>query len=140
MKKTKGIIKMKRTICIVAVFIACMCCTVCHSEGMDDGIGFISGIFSPKDWDNPEFTYNRPIIPDKETALDFATFIIRRIVGLEDEQKFAPQQILYDEKDEVWIVSFWETSTDPDMAIVGGDCSIAIQKADGKVLRIWFGE
>ncbi|MBQ3084049.1 MAG: hypothetical protein IJC46_01175 [Clostridia bacterium] len=41
------------------------------------------------------------------------------------------------EKDEVWLVSFWKETEE---ITVGGDCSIAIQKSDGKVLRIWFGE
>lgn len=39
--------------------------------------------------------------------------------------------------DEIWIVSFGE---DTDENILGGDCSIAMQKKDGKVLNIlWFG-
>ena len=40
----------------------------------------------------------------------------------------------------IWIVSFWENNIDDKIEIIGGDCNIAIQKSDGKVLRVWFGE
>lgn len=48
-----------------------------------------------------------------------------------------PQSVFFDKQDEIWIVSFGMDSKEN---VVGGDCSIAIQKQDGRVLRIWFGE
>ena len=52
-------------------------------------------------------------------------------------QDYEPQSVFYDDQDEIWIVSFRK---DSDEIIAGGDCSIALQKKDGRVLRIWFGE
>ena len=53
-----------------------------------------------------------------------------------ERENHIPNAVFYDEKDEIWIVSFWE---DTDKNILGGDCSIAMQKKDSKVLNIWFG-
>ena len=48
-----------------------------------------------------------------------------------------PQSVFFDSQDEIWIVTF---GTDGKDNVAGGDCSIAIQKLDGRILRIWFGE
>ena len=54
-----------------------------------------------------------------------------------EAQRYVPLSVFYDDQDEIWVVSFGEDSR---QNTLGGDCSIAMQKKDGKVLRIWFGE
>lgn len=44
---------------------------------------------------------------------------------------------IFDSQDGIWIVTF---GTDGKDNVAGGACSIAIQKLDGRILRIWFGE
>ena len=83
-------------------------------------------------------TYSgRAVIPDEETALKIAEAIFDGMEKSEEAPKYVPQAVFYDNQDEIWIVSFWENSN---QLTLGGDCNIALQKKDGKVLRIWFGE
>ena len=53
----------------------------------------------------------------------------------EETQEYVPQSIFYDEKDEIWIVSFWKESNE---TTLGGDCSIAIQKADASNRNLYL--
>lgn len=87
-------------------------------------------------WDDP-LVYDGPVVPDKETAVRIAKAVFEGMEKPTDFINHKPQSVVYNEEDEVWIVGFWETT---DMPKLGGDCSIAIQKSDGKVVRIWFGE
>lgn len=111
--------------------------TVCEDQGKEDVIEYESGIYHNKNWEESACTYQGAVIPDKKTALEIATIIFNRMRKSNATQKYVPQSVFYDEQDEIWIVSFWR---DTDELILGGDCSIAMQKQDGKVLRIWFGE
>ena len=53
----------------------------------------------------------------------------------QEEQTLKPIGVFFDTEDEVWIVAI---GYPPDSLIAGGDYSIALQKSDGKVLRIWW--
>ena len=98
-------------------------------------IYYDSGVYWNKNWDDdPLFTYNKPVIRDKESAIEIAMAIYK---GLENiDPTYAPKFVFYDEEDEIWIVHFG----DPLYETLGGGCTIALQKKDGKVLRIWGGE
>lgn len=98
---------------------------------------FESGNYFNKDWNESVGTYKKAAVPDKTVALEIAQAIFDGMDKNRDMQEYVPQSIFYDEQDEIWIVSFGKESNE---ITLGGDCSIAIQKADGKVLRIWFGE
>lgn len=93
--------------------------TVCEDQGKEDVIAYESGIYHNKNWN------------------EIATVIFNRMRKSNSAQKYVPQSVFYDEQDEIWIVSFWEGTNG---IVLSGDCSIAMQKKDGKVLRIWFGE
>ena len=77
-------------------------------------------------------------IPDVETALDIATAIFGNIQkeheGLWDHYA---QYVLYDEENEIWIVGFKKPGR---LEWFGGNTSIALQKSDGRVLKVWAGE
>lgn len=98
------------------------------------------GVFYDKDWDEKVGTYQQDVIPDKETAIQVATQIYNGMEKNSREEKYIPQSVFFDEIDEIWIVSFWEEKGDNEMLTVGADCSIALKKSNGQVLRIWFGE
>ena len=100
-------------------------------------ITYETGVYSDKNWSQSVGTYNGDAIPNKETALAVAQTIFNSMNKSQNAERFVPQHIFYDTEDEIWIVSFWQ---DTDETIVGNDCSIALQKSDVKVLRIWFGE
>lgn len=100
-------------------------------------IDFKSGNYFNKDWNEASGTYDKAVVPDKETALKIAEAIFEGMDKSKDIQEYVSQSVFYDEQDEIWIVSFWKESNE---IAIGGDCSIAIKKADGTVLRIWFGE
>lgn len=101
---------------------------------------FLSGIYPYKDWDNPDLTYREPVIPNREVAIAIATQIFIGMFEGELPENYVPQMVFYDEIDEIWIVSFWKDNSNDNTITVGGEYSIAMQKSDGKVLRIWLGE
>ena len=90
-----------------------------------------------KNWEDSVGTYTQDVIPNKESAVEVASAIYRHLSIASEEQSYTPQAVFYDKTDRIWIVSFSDASKKD---TVGGDCSIALQQKDGKVLRIWFGE
>ena len=104
-------------------------------------VTFKSGIYDKKDWNETVGTYTQAAIPDKDTALQVASAIFEGMAKNETEEKFVPQSVFYDEQDEIWIVSFWEpVDLSANEITTGYDCCIAMQRSDGKVLRIWVEE
>lgn len=104
-------------------------------------VEYETGSYSEKNWNEPVGTYQEDVLPDKETALAVATAIFH---GMEKDtvaQKYTPQSIFYDKEDSIWIVFFHEgVEENATEVVMGGGYSIALQKKDGKVLRIWMGE
>ena len=129
---------MKKFVLIVLTLTMLLCSACGANEEEDDMITYETGIFHDKNWNETVGTYSEElVIPNAETALSIAKAIFNGMEKSEDAQGYVPQNVFYDEEDEIWIVSFWDNSKQDNL---GGDCSIAMQKKDGKVLRIWFGE
>ncbi len=126
---------------LIFLFITLLSITLFSACGNDkkenDMVKYESGIYYDKNWDETVGTYTESVIPDKDTALEVATVIFNGMDKSRGAKEYVPKSVFYDDQDEIWIVSFGK---DSDEIILGGDCSIAIQKKDGKVLRIWFGE
>lgn len=120
-------------ILIIALFLVCEV----PKKEETDMVKFESGNYLNKDWSDTARTYGKAVVSNKETALEIAKAIFNGMDKSKEAQEYVPQSVFYDEQDEIWIVSFWKESNE---ITLGGDCSIAIQKSDGKVLRIWFGE
>ena len=130
---------MKKTLAVLVIILSTISCTACGtSKGENDMIKYESGNFHDKNWSETVGTYRgKAVIPDEETALKIAEAIFDGMEKSKDTQEYAPQSVFYDNQDEIWIVSFWKNSN---QITIGGECNIAMQKKDGKVLRIWFGE
>lgn len=120
------------TLLSITLFSACG-----NGKKENNMVKYESGIYYDKNWDETVGTYTESVIPDKDTALEVATVIFNGMDKSRGAKEYVPKSVFYDDQDEIWIVSFGK---DSDEIILGGDCSIAIQKKDGKVLRIWFGE
>lgn len=82
-------------------------------------------------------TYKGEVIPNEECAIAVAEAIFNSMPKSNSMRNHTPQNVYFDEDNKAWIVTFCESSNS---LTLGGDCSIALQKADGKVLGIWFGE
>lgn len=121
---------------IIFSIVSFVACRNVKKEDVDM-INYESGNFHVKNWDETVGTYTGAVIPDKETALEIAKAIFDGMDKGKDVEEYVPKSVFFDCQDEIWIISFWK---DSDEITLGGDCSIALQKADGKVLRIWFGE
>lgn len=129
--------KMKR-ILLLTIATIIFICSACNNSGKEASmVKYETGVFHDKNWDEQVGSYQNEVIPDKETALAIATQIFKSMKKSPAAQEYTPQYVYYDKEDAIWIVSFWKES---DAMTLGGDCSIAMQKKDGKVLRIWFGE
>ena len=73
-------------------------------------------------------------IPDMETAIDIASAIFRNMQKDGRYVNYVPQVVYYDGENEIWIVSFRdETCT----RFIGQSISIALQKSDARVLKIF---
>jgi len=128
----------KLIVLIIVIFISMACLSACENKGKENSMAeYKSGIYHDKNWNESIGSHKGVAIPDKETALEIAKAIFNGMEKSKDVQEYTPQSVFFDEQDEIWIVSFWK---DTDKITLGGDCSIAMQKKDGKVLRIWYGE
>lgn len=129
--------KMKKIIILTIVLSVTLLFACAPSPKENDMVEFESGTYFNKEWSETVGTYTEAVVPDEKTALEIAKVIFNGMDKSKEVQKYTPQSIFYDEQDKIWIVSFWENTN---KYTLGGDCSIAIQKVDGKILRIWFGE
>jgi hypothetical protein len=128
---------MKKILVFIA-FLIMLFYPSCSDASKDvNMVEYETGVFHNKNWEEKVGTYQGDVIPDGETALVIATSIFDKINKSTSAQEFTPQLVFYDEEEAIWIVSFWEET---DLTTLGADCNIAMQKKDGKVLRIWFGE
>lgn len=128
--------KMKKIFIIVLIMSFCIC-TACNNGKEEQTVKYQTGIFYDKNWEETVGTYNGDVIPDEQTAVSVATQIFNAMEKESYTDQFIAKSVFYDEQDSIWIVSFWEKSNE---MTLGNDCNIAMQKKDGKVLRIWFGE
>lgn len=90
-----------------------------------------------------EQAYQVDAIPTKKAAVEVATAIFKNVLGDWYEEGNRAKVVTYDPLKEVWVVTFWGDWAYDDegrLACLGGDCSIALQKSDGKVLCICFGD
>lgn len=132
---------MKRILVVIMIVLGIIFCSACgNNEKENDMIEHEIGNYHNKNWNEDVGTYKKDVVPDKETALKIAKAIFDGMEKSKDAQEYVPQCVFYDTLDKIWIVSFWKDWEESNEITIGGNCSIAIQKKDGKVLRIWFGE
>ncbi len=127
---------MKKTV-VFLLFIFMLIFSSCTSDIKEqtEMIKYNEGTYYNKDWDEKIGSYEKDVIPNKETAIAVAVQIFNGMEKYGGAKDFTPQSVFYDESDGVWIVSFGLNNDE-----YGFDCCIAMQQNDGKVLRIWFGE
>lgn len=124
--------------CIAISFLLLLLLLVsCGNDMSDREIQFEEGIFYDKNWSDTAGTYTGNAVESKETAVAIATAVYNGMHKSQSMSDLTPQSVFFDSQDEIWIVTFGMDSKEN---VVGGDCSIAIQKLDGRILRIWFGE
>ena len=82
------------------------------------------------------------VVPDEQTAVAVAQAIFDNSIKNKyvDYKNCTRIMVSYDSENGVWVVSFSKTSDNPNEYILGGGYSIAIQKSDGKVLKMWASE
>lgn len=129
---------MKRILAVVIVILNLIFSVACENNlKRNDMIEYKSGEFYDKNWNETAGTYSAAVIQNEKTALEIAKAVFDGMEKSENMKDYIPISVFYDDKDEIWVVSFAEN---PKENVLGSDCSIAMQKKDGKVLRIWFGE
>ena len=134
---------MKKAVLLLIINIVVLSLAACmeepgHSTDKPD-ILFESGIFTDKEYYFQLNTVEEDVIPDQETAIAVATAIFDRAYRELAGKGYIPQAVFYDEEDEFWVVSFFPDD-DPDAGEMrlGGDICIALQKKDGKVIKMWM--
>ncbi len=131
---------MKKSIIIITTIFMVVVSSGCsNNEEEENMISYKSGTYYNKNWEETVGTYNGDVVPDENAALEIAMVIFNNMSKSDNAHEYKPQKVFYDVEEEIWIVSFWKDYSTDNIQL-GGSCSIAIQKNDGKVLRIWFGE
>lgn len=134
---------MKKIFITIQIILCILLLAACKTPNKEnaDMIQFESHKSLDIDWNETAGTYEKDVVPDKETALKIAQAVFDSMKKDEEDQKYVAQHIYYYEQDQIWAVLFWEDYNDDAIEyMVGGGCSIYIQKKDGKILRIEFGE
>ena len=133
-----------KKIIVFALLLFCFSFVSCDLLREDDKVvvDFQTGIYDYKNWDETIGTYRGDAIPNQQVASNVATEIFNGLEKSSKAQKYVLQEVFYDEQDEIWIVAFYEPieENSDGTYTLGGGCNIALQKKDGKVLRIWFSE
>ena len=111
------------------------CSTSKQADQPNEMVAYRRGIYFDKDWDSQILTYDGDAVPDEECALAIAIAIYEALPkgGIEG---LVPAEVFFDEEDNVWIVSFGTPPQTNGVYVLGGGLTIALQKKDGKVLRI----
>lgn len=86
-----------------------------------------------------EPTYDDAVIPNMKTAIEVASAIYYNLDIHEPERRI-PSSVWYDETEEIWLVNFGLIPKNDGFIWLGDECSIVMQKKDGKVLKIYFSE
>ncbi len=134
---------MKRGLCVLGG-IMCLFLSACQTEEVNqvssihEQVLFQSGAHFYEEWTSDVGTYQGDVIPNKDVAIHVATEIFKGVKS--NISNYELCLVSYDETEKIWIVTFGEKPPHENVEILGGDCSIALQQKDGKVLRIWFGE
>lgn len=99
------------------------------------GVPYSEGVWEYKDWENMEFVVEEDCVSNKETAITIAESIIKEFQKENRFIGFSPISVFFDTEDNLWIVSFAETTDYP-----GACVTFAIRKENAEVVKIWLGE
>ena len=141
---------MKKSILLFGMIIILICSNISCSRNDDsdksvfemksyETIEYETGIYDNKNWNDPTGTYYVDVVPSKTVALNIAVSVFDGMEKSKTASQFTPQRVFYDEEEGIWIVTFWDSDA-YEKGIIGYDCTIAIDKRNGAVVRIWFGE
>lgn len=106
----------------------------------NENIMYEEGIYQNKDWNSLEFSIEMICVPNKETAVSIANDIM---INFQKQGKFngyIPQHVFLDTEDNFWVVSFWPNIKNDNSTYIGASFSIAIQKENAQILKMWIEE
>ena len=95
--------------------------------------------FSDEEWKQTGITYQKEVIPDKETAIGVGTAIFEAAMGkFKAMRDYEALKVYYDVSNKMWVVGFGPKE-ESDLATIQNEgwVYIAIEKEEGTVKRIW---
>lgn len=156
---------MKKTICLFVVLLTLLCLIGCKKKATAPEEDVFEGIESPlmetdvdsievagstvyvrsRNWeinydlDDKTGAFDGDAIPNHETAILVAKQIFdgTKIGTQKRFEGFVPTISTYYEKSEIWVVTFTKPF-DRSSGDIGEEICIALQKSDGRVLKIWL--
>ena len=96
-----------------------------------------TGIYHNKEWSDDWGTYTSEALPNAETAIAVALVLFDNVKEHNIGHKYVLNSVFFDTEDNFWVITF---SQSIDSSIDGGEFNIAMDKASGRVLRMWFAE
>ncbi len=82
--------------------------------------------------------YQKDVLPDEEVAKAVAQKIFDSIKADHKARGYKLQHATYYEEENAWMVFFANPLKKSELSWLGGGCTIALSKADGQVLRIFW--
>lgn len=136
---------MKKITLIVVIFLMCLVgCTSVKEETAEQPSQVTPplGIDSIYDmnWSSEFGYYEEDILFDEETAKAVAQQIFDSIKEKYGKEEYVVQYCYYYEKENAWMVYFDKPHKEGNLYRLGGGCTIALNKTDGRVMRIFWGE
>lgn len=154
---------MKKIICLFMVLLTLLCLIGCKKSATVPEEGAFEGIESPLmetdvdsievagytvyvqshnmkiDLDAKTATFDGDVIPNHETAVLVAKQIFdgTKIGTQKRFEGFVPTISTYHAKSDMWVVTFTKPF-DRSSGDIGEEICIALQKSDGRVLKIWL--
>ena len=129
---------MKKLLIVGLIIMLVSSATVIRAEEYVSVINdFDSGVFDDKDWDSKIGTYDGDIVTDADIAKGIASIVLKKLQNEGMAIGYKEHSVFYDNQDCFWVISYAENE---DIWTDGGDLSVAIQKSDAAILRVWFGE
>ena len=92
-----------------------------------------------RNWTTDIGYYKKDVLPDKDMAKAVAQLIFDGIKEEYGKEDYVIQYATYYEKENAWMVHFAKTYKEGEMMALGAGCTIALNKTDGRVMRIFWG-
>ena len=96
--------------------------------------------FYDENWDNDSGSYEKDVLPTKEAAEAVAQQIFDSIKEEYGKEEYELIYATYYKAENAWMVFFHRPWKEGELMPMGGGCTIALNKANGQVVRVFWGQ
>ncbi len=93
-----------------------------------------------ENWSENNGCYDHDVLPTKETAEAVAQQIFDSIKEEYGKEEYELIYATYYKTENAWMVFFHRPQKEDGLTLMGGGCTIALNKANGQVMRVFWGQ